>query len=92
MTSADELPPRGITPEHFQLVELSRLFVEHVDDEVDVVDQDPSTTLEALDMLWPDLLFFQLVDDVFGDRLHLHIGPARSEQKIVRSTRYGGEV
>ncbi len=79
-----ELPSLCITPQLLQLVELARGRVEDVNDEVDVIDQDPLSTLQALHMVRSNALFLQLVQDVIGDRLDLNVGGAGGDQEIVR--------
>jgi len=66
--------------------------MEDVDDEIDVVDEHPPTTLEALDVFWAEIDLFQFLDDVLGDRLYVDIRPTRGEQEIIRRPGDTGEV
>ena len=66
-----DLDPLGIAPQPLERVELARLRREDVDDEVEVVHQDPLGAVVALDVRRPHLRGAQRLLDGVGDRLHL---------------------
>jgi len=57
--------------------------MEEMDDEVDEVEEHPTTFLESLDVMHRESFFLQLRDDVLTERPHMGIGgSARDEEEI----------
>ena len=61
-------------------------------DEVDVVDEHPPPTLHPLDVFRSHVLLLELVDDVSGDRLDLHVRLTRRQEKAIGSSGEGPEI
>src|SRR5262249_980935 len=68
----------SVAPQVVEAVKVPRLFVEQVDDDVAVVEQDPTGLLVAFDSLSPIVeIVFELVVDLFADGVHLPHAGAR---------------
>ena len=73
----------GVSPEQFEVVVASVCLVEYVDDDVNIVDEDPATVFVSgySDPRLADL-FGEFVD-VVGDGLHLAFGCAGAYYEVV---------
>src|SRR3712207_4569929 len=63
----------GVAPQALELVELARLRMEDVEDEVEVVDQDPASLTLALHVDRADALLLHLLGHVVGDGAHVRV-------------------
>ena len=70
-------------PQPFEIVKLSRLARENVDDEIDVVQQDPFAFLLSFDMEGTDSLFAESFVNAFSDRLIVTAGGAGADDEVV---------
>ena len=70
-------------PQPFEIVELARLCRKDMDDEIDVVQQDPFTFLVSFDVERTDSLFAESFVDAFCDRLIVPAGGAGADDEVV---------
>src|SRR6266496_805607 len=77
------LHDRGVPPQVLEAVVLALLVMEHVDDEVDEVQQYPTACLVALRSNRSDPLALQLAGDLVGDGVDLAVGTARGDHEVV---------
>jgi hypothetical protein len=78
-----QLEPRGVAPQLLEAVEAALVRLEHVHDEIAVVEEDPlelGLTLAA-DRLRTGLAEFAF--DLIGDGMHLPVGGAGGDQEVV---------
>src|SRR5690606_33572517 len=60
-TLGRELPHRSVSPEPLELVELARRWVEYMNDEIHVVDQNPAPAPHSFHAVGPDTLILELL-------------------------------
>ena len=77
-------PPRdfGFGPQTFQIVKLARLFVEDVQNGVAIIEHDPERCGHAFGF-GAKTVFAHFVARVFGDRLDVRAGIARTQHEII---------
>src|SRR5215217_6969669 len=84
---------RGLAPELLEPVELARVRREDVDDDVEVVHQDPARLREALDAARQQaVLLLEALMDAVVDGLRLAVGVARADDEEVRVAEHAAEV
>src|SRR3954449_11599226 len=88
-----DVEARDVAPQLLEAVELAHLGDEDVDDDVEVVHQDPARLAGALDTArqLAVVLLEALVDRVV-DRLGLAVGVARADDEEVRVARHAAQV
>ena len=83
---------RGIAPESFQLIEGAQRGMEHVHDEIHIVQQDPPSVLEAFHRVHGHPFLFQRHHHAPGRGAHVCVrGPARHDEEI-RHVRHRPQV
>src|SRR5882672_4282749 len=73
----------GVAPQAIEHVVLAGLLVEHVDDDLDVVQQHPAPSRAPLDVPGALALLAELVLDRLGNRLDLHLARGRADEEVV---------
>ena len=81
-----------MSPEPFEVIELTRLLREDVRDEVAVVQQNPFAVRLALDAQRPDAAFLEGLHDALGDGLVLTGGLPRAEKEMIGEGTYRTDV
>jgi hypothetical protein len=66
--------------------------MKHVDDEIHVIDQDPSSTAHPFESEWADAFLPQFLDDMIPDRRNVSIGAASGDQKKIGCAGHGPKV
>src|SRR5262245_19471007 len=78
---------RRAGPQAIEVVERTHRDLEHVDDDVAVVQERPLTALDALGGEDVDAEAREMVSHALGNRLHLGVGSAAADHEVVRDGR-----
>src|SRR6266496_1634227 len=74
----------GIAPQALDLIERTKSRVEHVDDEINEIEQHPTSLLQPFSMMNPHSLFFQLRDQVLAHCSDMRIRGSAGDDEVVR--------
>src|SRR5579864_3765276 len=77
------LQPLGGFPEPFEIVELARFVRKHVNDKVDVVEQNPLSLFVSLDIVGAEACGLKAEFDLVGDGLNLPRVGTAAQNKVV---------
>lgn len=92
---ADRLPvdSRSVSPQPFEVVELPRYRLEHVNDHVAVVEQHPFSLGDSLHSNWITVVFFlDPVVDFIGQSTNMAIGGAGGDHEDLGDLQQLGDV
>ncbi len=78
-----ELDSWGVGPQPLEVIELSCLSIEQVDDEIPVIEQDPSAIVSALPAKWAVAEFTESELDVVGEASHMSVGGSGSDHEHI---------
>ena len=78
-----EFDPRGIGPQPLEIVEVARLGVEEVNDDIAVVEEYPAAIVSAFSAKGSFTEFAELHLDIIGKRSDVAVGRARSDHEDI---------
>src|SRR5918911_718238 len=84
---------RGLAPELLEAVEVARVRREHVDDDVQVVHEDPAGLGDALLPAWQEpMVLLEAFPDAVVDGLRLPVRVAGADDEVVRVAEDAAQV